>query len=111
MNYYYSCIEQIIQKINKPKFFVFSDEPEWAYENLKVNYPIVSIDCNRKEYAYEDLRLMSQCKHHIIANSSFSWWGAWLNPNPDKIVFSPRKRFRTKELDDRDLIPINWFRI
>lgn len=111
LNYYYLCIEQVVKKVERPHFFLFSDDPEWVRENLKVPYPMVLVDHNTTEYAYEDLRLMRQCKHHIIANSTFSWWGAWLNPNPAKLVFAPRQWFSTKEQNDADLIPVNWMRV
>jgi hypothetical protein len=60
---------------------------------------------------YEDLRLMSACRHHIIANSSFSWWGAWLSPWDDKIVVAPRQWFRDEHIDTTHLIPENWLRL
>jgi len=55
--------------------------------------------------------LMSQCRHFIIANSSFSWWGAWLSPNPTKIVIAPRQWFRSSENDARDIVPERWKRV
>ena len=72
-----------MQRVKKTHFFVFSDDPQWVRDNLKHNYATTFVDHNNVDKNYEDLRLMSQCKHHIIANGSFSWWGAWLNRNPD----------------------------
>ena len=60
---------------------------------------------------YEELILMSKCKHNIIANSSFSWWGAWLNANPDKIVIAPKQWFKTKKVNTKDIIPESWIKI
>ncbi len=111
LDYYSNCIEKIAGMIKKPHFFVFSDEPEWAQNNLKLHYPTKIIAHNAAGMAYEDLRLMSQCRHHIIANSSFSWWGAWLNPDPDKKVFAPKRWFKTNEYNDADLIPKSWLRV
>ena len=111
LDYFYRCIEQLALTVNSPHFFIFSDEPEWARDNLKIPHPTTFVDHNGPDKDYEDLRLMSQCKHHIIANSSFSWWGAWLCNNPDKIIFAPRKWFSIEEHNTKDLIPDNWYRI
>ncbi len=111
LDYYYRSIEHIAQKVERPHFFVFSDEPQWAKDHLKLPYPVEFIAHNAADHAYEDLRLMSLCKHHIIANSSFSWWGAWLNPDPDKKVFAPKRWFRTDECTDIDLVPVSWIRV
>lgn len=111
LDYYYSCIKQITQKIDKPIFFVFSDDPAWTRENFRTDYPMVIIEHNRPKNAYEDLRLMSQCKHNIIANSSFSWWAAWLNSNSGKIIFAPKKWFKSIEKNDCDLFPNDWIRV
>jgi len=108
LDYYYKCIEYIVEKTNTPIFFVFSDEPEWARQNLNLSHPVTFVTHNGAEKCYEDMWLMSQCRHNIIANSSFSWWGAWLNQTPDKIVFAPKKWFVTEDRDTRDLIPDKW---
>lgn len=111
LDYYYRCIERLTQTIKDPHFFVFSDDPGWARENLRLPYPTMLIAHNGPDNDYEDLRLMSLCKHHIIANSTFSWWGAWLNPRKDKMVFVPERWFNESEHDTRDLIPESWVRI
>lgn len=111
LDYYYRAIEYITAQISDPVFFVFSDEVEWAKSNLKTTYPIYYVDSNTGQDSYNDMRLMSLCHHHIIANSTFSWWGAWLNNNPEKIVISPKKWFAASDKDDSDLIPKTWIRI
>jgi hypothetical protein len=108
LDYYQKGISHIAQKIEEPTFFVFSDDISWAKDNLKINYPVVFVDHNTIDNAHEDLRLMSHCKHHIIANSSFSWWGAWLCQNQDKIVIAPLQWFNSAEHDTKDLIPQSW---
>jgi hypothetical protein len=101
--YYQQAIQFIKQRISSAVFFVFSDDIEWCKKNLQlenVNY----VDHNRGDNSYNDLVLMSHCKHNIMANSSFSWWGAWLNQNPSKVVVAPREWFRQKYLDNKDVI-------
>jgi hypothetical protein len=85
----------------------------WAKENIKFNFQSVFVDINSDKTDYEDLRLMSSCQHHILANSTFSWWGAWLNPSPNKIVISPKNWFADRDfnLQTSDLIPVTWIRI
>ena len=111
LNYYHKSINKVAQMINNPHFFVFSDDPRWAIANLKIDYPITYVTHNDASTNYEDLRLMSQCKHHIIANSSFSWWGAWLCTTPGKVVIAPKKWFNEPGRDTSDLIPKGWDRI
>jgi len=111
IDYYLRCVKLMNTKVKNAHFFAFSDEPEWVCDNLKLPYPMTVIDHNGADKGYEDLRLMSQCRHHIISNSSFSWWGAWLNPRKDKKVFAPKQWFgkekqATRRIDD--LTPATW---
>jgi len=113
LTYYNSAIQIFANELEKPCFFVFSDDPEWVKSNLKINFPHIYVDHNTAITAYEDMRLMSLCKHNIIANSSFSWWGAWLNRNEEKKVIAPIKWFNNnvRNIDCRDIIPKTWVRI
>lgn len=111
LDYYHKCIALLMNKVKQPHFFIFSDDPEWVIANLHIDYPTTFITHNEPEKDYEDIRLMSMCKHNIIANSSFSWWGAWLNANPDKIVIAPQRWFQDNKNDTRDLIPKSWYRV
>jgi hypothetical protein len=109
--YYIKAAELAAMRVDRPHFFVFSDDPVWVQEHFKISYPMTLVDHNGPDQAHEDLRLMSHCRHHIIANSSFSWWGAWLNPRPDKIVVAPLRWFNDKTIDTSDLMPVSWLRI
>ncbi len=108
IEYYHAAIDIIAKKIKDPHFFVFSDEPEWSREKLVLDYSATYVAHNNEENSYEDLRLISLCNHHIIANSTFSWWGAWLSPYPEKIVIAPRKWFNREDRDIKDLFPQKW---
>lgn len=108
MDYYHACLEELCRTVPDPHLFLFSDEPEWVVGHFTTGLPTTIVSHNGPESAHEDLRLMSLCRHNIIANSSFSWWGAWLNANPDKLVFAPRLWFRDESYDTRDLIPAGW---
>jgi len=110
LQYYQRCVESMLERVPSPHFFVFSDDPDWVRGNLRLPAPLIIVDHNKNE-DYEDLRLMSQCKHHIIANSSFSWWGAWLSSNKNKIVLSPKQWFALQKYNTKDLIPNKWIEI
>jgi len=111
IGYFQQCIERLLEEVEAPHFFIFSDEPEWARDHLDVSAPLTIVDHNTPEKPIEDLHLMSLCKHNIIANSSFSWWGAWLNRNPNKIVFAPSKWFSRQDSAIEDILPSSWTRI
>lgn len=109
--YYARAVEIIVAKTRHPHFFVFSDEPEWVRDNFPLDHPFSIVQHNDPDHGYEDLRLMTLCKHHIIANSSFSWWGAWLCRNPEKIVIAPKIWFAGASHDTSDVIPASWMRV
>jgi hypothetical protein len=107
LEYYYNAMSIMASKIQKPHFFIFSDDCEWVKKNFTLDYPMSIMDFNGEEKDYEDLRLMTQCKHHIIANSTFSWWGAWLCSNRNKIVIAPRNWLKKSEIKT-DIYPNSW---
>ncbi len=111
LDYYRKAMAYMAKKIEHPHFFVFSDDTAWCKKNLKIDFPATYVDHNPANKGFEDMRLMIACDHHIIANSSFSWWGAWLNPSKDKIVAAPKQWFRDKSIDTSDLIPKDWVRL
>ncbi len=110
ISYYENAMEKIKEKLPDATFFVFSDDIEWVKKNFSKKYPGTFIS-NPNIPDYEELILMSLCKHNIIANSTFSWWGAWLNNNPNKIVVAPRQWFRSNAHNTNDLIPDNWIKL
>lgn len=110
LDYYRRAVQYMQERVQPAHFFVFSDDPVWTRENLLLPANASYVDHNTAPAAFQDLRLMSLCKHHIAANSSFSWWGAWLNAEPGKVVVCPRQWFA----DDRDtssLSPSDWVRL
>ncbi len=110
--YYRAALAQVAKVTGiRPTVFVFSDDPDWAKANLPLPYEKVVIDFNGPEADYEDLRLMSLCRHNVIANSSFSWWAAWLNRNPAKVVAGPVAWFGDPKLSNPDILPPGWLRV
>jgi hypothetical protein len=107
LEYYRLAINYIAFHVEQPVFYFFSDDMAWVKQNLPMEFPCVYIEHNGGAESYRDMQLMSLCRHHVIANSSFSWWGAWLNPNPEKIVIAPRKWF-ANGTNIKDLIPAGW---
>lgn len=94
-----------------PVFYIFSDEPDWARGHLDLPFETRVLGHNDSEHNYEDMRLMAACRHHIIANSSFSWWGAWLNPSPEKIVVAPARWVADASNENPHITPKSWLRI
>jgi hypothetical protein len=89
-SYYQNAVERLAQDVRQPHFFVFSDYPDWAKEHVHTSYPIEYVTHNGADKDYEDFWLMGQCKHFIVANSTFSWWAAWLSQNAQKRVIAPK---------------------
>jgi len=108
LNYYEAAIKFMAERVHKPHFFVFSDDMDWVRANLNITYQCHYVNHNFDAESFNDMRLMSLCKHHIIANSSFSWWGAWLNPSTTKIVLAPKRWFNEYPADTKDLLPEGW---
>lgn len=108
LSYYHAAVRELLERTTEPSFFVFSDDIEFARQNLPGNIRRVFIDHNSSLTAYEDLRLMSACSHNIIANSSFSWWAAWLNQSPGKTVIAPKYWSSRPDSYHPDLFPVNW---
>lgn len=105
--YYNRAIKTLSGRLPRPHLFIFSDDEAWARENLRYPFPTTYIPREPMK-DHEDLYLMSLCRNNIVANSSFSWWGAWLNENPQKIVIAPKRWVATPKLNTADLIPDPW---
>ncbi len=100
-SYYLMALSEIERKVNQPHYYVFSEDLDWVREHL----PLTSatfVDWNKGEDSWQDMMLMSCCHHHIICNSTFSWWGAWLNPLSDKIVVAPKRWAEGRSSSDID---------
>lgn len=110
VSYYREAVELVTEKAGRVEIFVFSDDIDWCKHELEIpGQTLHFVDHNTR--GSEDMRLMSCCRHHILANSSFSWWGAWLNPDPEKIVVAPARWFQDLSLDTSDLLPESWLRV
>lgn len=112
LNYYKKAINIVNSNFNNIKFFIFSDDIIWVKENLKIENSVY-LDSKEKRIPHEDIYLMSICQHNIIANSSFSWWGAWLNQNNNKNVIAPKEWFASDKMQKKaqDIIPEQWIKV
>ena len=110
-DYYQHAIEYIKKHVKKPVFVVFSDDVEWCKEYILRDEKCCFVDWNTGDKSFRDMQLMSICKHNIIANSTFSWWGAWINENKNKIVVAPSKIYSEKKYDDSEYIPEGWIKL
>lgn len=106
--YYTNSIDYIANKVRNPHYFIFSDDIQWAKDNLKLTN-CTYVDHNKGRDSYIDMYLMSLCKHNIIANSTFSWWGAWLNKNPDKIIIMPERWINRENCEG--IFPHQWVKM
>lgn len=111
LDYYHRGLEDVAGRLSRPECFVFSDDPAWVRENLKLDVPMTLVDIHGPGEAHEDLRLMAACHSYVIANSSLSWWGAWLGRRSGKRVVAPRQWFRSASRDASDLVPDRWVRL
>ena len=105
-NYYSNAIREVSKNNYNLKFFLFTDDPIWVAKNFNIIDKKTIVNINFGKNSFLDMHLMSLCKINIIANSSFSWWGAWLNNN--KNIFAPKNWFNDKSINIDDLIPSNW---
>ncbi len=108
-DYYAKAVAYISTRVPSAKFFVFSDDIEWVKKNIPLPLSTTYVSGSNISEC-EELVLMSMCKHDIIANSTFSWWGAWLNQNKEKIVIAPKIWFASG-IDENNLIPESWIRL
>ncbi len=108
LEYYLTCVRRIREQLGDVHIFIFSDDPGWAAANLKLPDTTTFMPGNRAHQGGHDLWLMSRCRHQIISNSTFSWWAAWLNPHPAKLVLAPKRWFRDARHDSPERIPETW---
>ncbi|GAB3961639.1 alpha-1,2-fucosyltransferase [Spirosoma harenae] len=108
IDYYREAIELIKKTVNEPLYYIFSDDKDWVKDNI-TEFEYTLVDWNKGSESWQDMFLMSKCKHNIIANSTFSWWAAWLNENETKVIISPKKWFNN--LPENDIVPSEWIRI
>lgn len=109
-DYYRSGVHELALGLERPHCFVFSDDPAWVRNHLALDCETTVVDLNGPDDAHLDLALMAACCHFLIANSSLSWWGAWLGQHPGKRVIAPVRWFLTQNKDTRDLLPESWLR-
>lgn len=109
IDYYINAMQYIEKNIDNPHYLVFSDDIQWVKKHLCFSAPHIYVADVVPLEDYEELLLMSRCKHNIIANSTFSWWGAWLNQNENKKVVAPQKWFRYREREN--IAPESWILI
>jgi len=111
LDYYHKAITRVtnLSADKDPHIFVFCKEIEWCKANLEFKLPTTFVEGNTQ--GADDMRLMKHCKHNILTNSSFSWWGAWLNQNPRKIVIAPKVWLQDKGDNTKVELPQNWIRL
>ena len=111
LDYYHRAMAYIAKRATNPHWIIFSDEPGWAATHLTFFEPRTIMSHNSQGRNWEDLRLMTACKHFIIANSSFSWWGAWLAQHVRKRVVAPKTWFSGDPSRCPDIVPDSWMRL
>jgi hypothetical protein len=113
LDYYAAAIDRMLERVAAPHLFVFSDDIAWCRANLALTAPHTFVDRTGtvEEAAEREFVALSQCKHHIIANSTFSWWAAWLAPAADKVTIAPRRWFHGIDEPCDHIIPARWLRV
>jgi hypothetical protein len=114
MDYYWSGLKILEEHSSAKEFrvYLFSDDIAWVSEEFRRRgIAAIPVDHNDSEHGYEDIEIMRHCSHFVIANSSFSWWGAWLSQARSKWVVAPKNWFRDAQMNSADLIPLDWIRI
>ena len=110
LDYFKDAISLMNEKITNPVYYIFSDDNEWVKENLKIEQEHYFITHNYPDF-YEDFRIMKNCKHHIIPNSTFSWWAAWLSQSKQKVVIAPETWLDSEDIDYSYFLPKDWIKI
>ncbi|TCT03964.1 alpha-1,2-fucosyltransferase [Aquabacter spiritensis] len=111
-DYYRAALGLLIDRLGGDlTAFVFSDDPDWTRAHIALPVPTVYVTHNAADRPHEDLRLMQACRHHVIANSTLSWWGAWLGEKPGTLAVAPTRWFASPDRDARDIVPERWLRI
>ena len=109
LEYYYNAVEFLRSKIDKPVYYIFSDDIEWAKQHLAIKDAPVHFMSDVVTHSHEeDFYLMQQCRHNIIVNSTFSWWAAYLNGFKDKVVVAPQRWFNNTHYNYKDVYPLSW---
>lgn len=105
VTYFRKAITWMKQQYHNPLFLIFSEDLDWVRRNLEIGDNCIYVNENRELADYEELMIMSRCKSNIISNSTYSWWGAWLNRNPEKIIIAPRYGWRPNQ---KNIVPEEW---
>ncbi|NYT46273.1 alpha-1,2-fucosyltransferase [Alcaligenaceae bacterium] len=111
MDYYRKGLSVVASNMTRPHCFVFSDDPAWVRDNFETELPMTLVDIHGVSEAHEDIRLMAACQSFVIANSSLSWWAAWLGNSEEKTVVAPRQWFKNSSVKSADLVPKEWIRL
>jgi hypothetical protein len=111
-DYYYQAVDYIKKRISNPVYYIFSDDLDWVKENIRIDGQVVYVDIEGGKKDYLELYAMSKCRHQVIANSSFSWWGAYLNNRPEKIVIAPARWVAMEDLNRKVSIQLpSWIKM
>lgn len=109
-DYYHNALKAVKARIPNAELFVFSDEPDWVEQHMQFDLPFHIMKHNRPDF-YEDFRLMYTCPNHVMPNSTYSWWAAWLAEKPDSLIIAPEKWLNSTEIDSSRVIPSRWEKV